>query len=143
MLTADTSFIFSFYGADVNTAAAKARLQERAEVLVLPALHRFEFANALRLAVFRGMVAQAEAERRLADFDADVATGLVSLMPLDLNSLLRRAESLSAKHTMTQGQRSMDVLLVAAAAEFNATDFLSFDQRLGTPATAEGLSVGP
>ena len=96
MLTADTSFIFSFYGADVNTAAAKARLQERAEVLVLSALHRFEFSNALRLAVFRGMLAQTEAERRLADFDADVAAGLVSLMPLDLNSLLRRAESLSA-----------------------------------------------
>ena len=35
MLTADTSFMFSFYGADVNTAAAKARLQERAAALVL------------------------------------------------------------------------------------------------------------
>ena len=143
MLTADTSFVFSFYGADVNTSAAKARLQERAEVLVMSALHRFEFANSLRLAVFRGLLVQPEAERRLADFDADVAGGLVSLMPLDLNLLLRRAESLSAKHTMTQGQRSMDVLLIAVASEFNATDFLSFDQRQRTLATAEGLSVGP
>ena len=112
-------------------------------MLVLSALHRFEFANALRLAVFRGLLVQPEAERRLADFDADIASGLVSLMPLDLDLLLRRAESLSAKHTMTQGQRSMDVLLVAAASEFNATDFLSFDQRQCTLAAAEGLAVGP
>ena len=49
MLTADTSFIFSFYGADVNTAVAKACLQERAEVLVLSALHRLQFSNVLRL----------------------------------------------------------------------------------------------
>lgn len=143
MLTADTSFIFSFYGADVNTAAAKARLQERAEVLVLSTLHRFEFANALRLAVFRELLGQTEAERRLADFDADVASGLVSMMSLDLNPLLSRAESLSAKHTVTQGQRSMDVLLVAAASEFNSTDFLSFDQRQRALAAAEGLAVGP
>ncbi len=143
MFTADTSFVFSLYGADVNTASAKARMAGALEPLVLTGLHRFELGNALRLAVYRGNLPPDEAGKRLADFEADVAAGLVTLVEVESVPLFNRASVLSESHTATQGQRSMDILLVATAMEMEASDFLSFDDRQRALAVAEGLRVGP
>lgn len=142
MFTADTSFVFSLYGADVNTASAKARMADASEPLVLTGLHRFELGNALRLAVYRGILLPDEAKRRLADFDADVAGGLVVIVAVESVALFNRASVLSESHTAVQGQRSMDILLVATAMEMEASDFLSFDDRQRALAEAEGLRVG-
>jgi hypothetical protein len=44
---------------------------------------------------------------------------------------------------VTEGYRSFDILHVAAALASEAEEFLTFDERQRTLATAEGLKVKP
>ena len=52
-LAADTSFMVSLYGVDVNTPEARAWMVRTAEPIVVSSALRFETENALRLACFR------------------------------------------------------------------------------------------
>lgn len=52
-----------------------------------------------------------------------------------------RATELSLRYTLAHGHRTYDVLLVAAALELGATDFMTFDDRQAKLAKAEGLNV--
>ena len=141
MTVPDSSFLFSFYGLDGHSAQAVAMARSLDEPLTLTALHRFEFENAQRLAVFRGLVMREDANRRLAALDADIAAGSVVLAPHEPASLVEAARKLSARFTETLGQRAMDILLVAAAVELGATAFLTFDARQQKLAKAVGLRV--
>ena len=51
---ADTSFLFSFYAQDANSAAALAALSTQRVPLPFTALHHLEIRNAFELAVARG-----------------------------------------------------------------------------------------
>lgn len=55
MICADTSFLISFYGDDVNSEQAR-MLMVSIESLSVHVISEFEFANALRLLVFRGKI---------------------------------------------------------------------------------------
>jgi predicted nucleic acid-binding protein len=55
----------------------------------------------------------------------------------------RLAETLSKRHTMTGGHRSLDVLHVATALHLGAREFLTFDANQRKLATAEKLKVKP
>ena len=56
----------------------------------------------------------------------------------DVHSL---AEQLSAKHTMSDGHRALDILHVATAKHLKLSQFLSFDDNQTKLAKAEGLRV--
>jgi hypothetical protein len=45
---AETSFLFSLYGADVNTAAAQECVTERKTALNVHVVNTFEFENAMK-----------------------------------------------------------------------------------------------
>ncbi len=62
---------------------------------------------------------------------------------MDWPSVFRRAHRLSRRHAATLAVRSLDLLHVALALEMSAGEFLSFDDRQGKTATAEGLTVLP
>jgi len=57
--------------------------------------------------------------------------------------VLRRADDLSKRHTITDGHRSLDILHVATALQLEAEVFLTFDERQRKLAHAEGLKVKP
>lgn len=139
----DTSFLFALYGHDAHTAAARAWMQQAQVPLTLTPLHRYELGNALRFAVFRKVIAPAEAAASLASIEADLAAGFLQLAPTDLAALVAEAQRLSEAHTITGGHRSFDILHVAAAVSLHATTFLSFDQNQRRLAAAVGLAVGP
>ncbi len=139
MVYADTSFLFSLVLHDANTARAVAHLTSKPAPLVLTAWQRCEWHNAIRLSVWRGHCAAAEANRALAKIEEDIAAGNLIETPLIWPDVMALAEKLSAKHTTTLGVRSLDLLHVAAAMSVGAKRFLTCDGRQLALARAAGL----
>jgi predicted nucleic acid-binding protein len=139
MIYADTSFLFSLVLHDANTAAAVAFLTKHQNALVLTPWQRCELSNAIRLSVFRGSCSAANAKQALARIESDIAAGNLIETPLQWPDVLSLAETLSEKHTMTLGVRSLDLLHVAAAGSLGAKRFLTCDGRQLALARAAGI----
>ena len=73
----------------------------------------------------------------------NIASGRLIISPVDWAKVHSRADELSARHTMTGGHRSFDILHVATALEAGAREFLTFDEQQGALARAAGLKVKP
>lgn len=140
---ADTSFLLSYYGKDANTDVARAALVASTSTLQVHALNDFEFGNALRALVFRRMITNDRAAAWLADYHADMGSGVIAETHLDANLIIRRGLEISESRTEISGNRSYDILLVAAAKILAATHFWSFDVRQRNLAAEEGLIVLP
>ena len=143
MICADTSFLLSYYGEDVFSERARAHRATATQAIHIHSFNEFELANALRLHVFRKKIAAEQMDEWLASFEADKSAGILVLAAVDANAVLRRAEILSAAQTKTGGNRSYDILHIAAAKILGATEFWSFDGKQRALAAAEGLTVGP
>lgn len=140
---ADTSFLFSLYAQDANTArAAELSATLHGALLVTP-LQRFELRNALRLSVFRGDVAVEECRRLLDLIEADIQAGALVETPVAWAEVYAEAEALSASHTAKLGIRAGDVLHIAAAAALGAKAFYTFDTRQKSLAVKAGMKVKP
>ncbi len=143
MTCADTSFLISLYGDDVNSAAAREHQQCSSQPIQMHSLVRFELTNALRALVFRGKITKSQLLEWLEEMAADQESGLLVGVKIDANEVLDNAETLSAAHTEQGGNRAYDILHVAAARIIGATEFWSFDGKQSALAEAEGLKVGP
>ncbi len=143
MTCADTSFLISFYGDDVNSEDVRQFRTASRRPLHIHSLNDFELANALRTLVFRGKITASQRSAWLADYEEDKAIGTLIFTKLDANAVLRRADVMSVAWTETDGHRAYDILHIAAAKILGATEFWSFDGRQRTLAVAEGLAVGP
>lgn len=86
---------------------------------------------------------QADADRALADLQTDLDTGAVVVVMADWPDVHRLAETLSKRHTMTGGHRSLDVLHVATALHLGARESLTFDTNQRKLAATEKLKVKP
>jgi predicted nucleic acid-binding protein len=140
---ADTSFLFALFGSDAHTAAAQSWARQTKQPIAVTTLNRYEFANAIRFAVFRKAISLSDGLASLAAFDADLKRGILQLTPCDLLAVVGEAERLSELHTFTSGHRSFDILHVAAARVLKATTFLTFDLNQRKLTSAVRLAVGP
>ena len=138
---ADTSFLFSLYAQDANTARAAELAGTQNGALFVTPLQRFEMHNALRLSVFRGDIAEDECRRLLDMIESDIKTGALVETPVSWAEVYAEAEALSAAHTKTLGTRGFDVLHVAVAAALGAKDFYTFDARQRSLALKAGMKV--
>ena len=151
---ADTNFLISLYLPRVHSAEAQRLLTEflrrRDEALPFTPLHRLEFRNAIRLAVFR----QAEpgeppidgtaARRVLVENEADLTERVfIEHTPVDWTEALRQAEVLSKAHTEDKGFRSLDLLHIGAALSLGSKEFFTFDRGASQVAKLAGLTVKP
>lgn len=143
MICADTSFLFSLYGSDVNTTAAQKQVTAINTLLHVHVVNDFEFENAVRLRFFQGKFTATERDRIISAYRGDVKSGRVIQMSLSMPDVFDEAARLSAAHTETIGNRAYDILHVAAARIIGATEFWSFDGKQRALAEAEGLKVGP
>ena len=141
--TADTSFLVSLYGGDVNTPPARAWMAANGTPVWVPGALRFETENALRLAQFRGKLALPELQQSLAEIEADFATGILLSREIPAEIHWAECRRLSAAHTLQLGCRAYDITHVAGALIMGAEIFLSFDQQQRSLAKAAGLQVGP
>ncbi len=144
---ADTSYFCAFYGRNVNTARAAEYLSEITPPLRITWLLEFEFTNGVRCEAFRNSCDRnrgyslGEATAMLVDFENDVATGLIEIVEFDSVEVRRIAEELSEKYSTGGGHRSFDILHVATAIHFGASEFLTFDANQRKIAAAAGLKV--
>lgn len=142
-IVTDTSFLFSLFGGDVHTAAARAWAMQTKQPIAITALNRYELGNAIRFAAFRKVISQQDALASLAAFEADLKNGVLQSVSPDLAEIIKEAARLSESHTITGGHRSFDILHVAAARVLKATLFLSFDANQRKLAGTAKLTVGP
>lgn len=145
----DTSFLCAIYRKQDNSPMAAAHAARMKEPLHVTALLAYEFRQSLRLQVWRhshnpreGMPLT-DAQAALSQFEADLKTRVAVLAPCHFQDVLRRADELSTRHTISGGHRSFDVLHVAAALHLGAREFLTFDGNQRKLAAAEKLKVKP
>ncbi len=143
IICADTSFLFSLYGADVNTSAAQAFTEAQRTALHVHVVNSFEFENAVRLRFFQEKFSEVDRDRIIKGYQADLESGRVILLRLNLPIVFEESVNISRRYTETLGNRAYDILQVAAAKLLGATDFWSFDGKQRELAKAEGLQVGP
>ena len=145
----DTSFLCAFYRRQDNSPAAAACFKTMREALHVSGLLLYEFRQSIRFQVWfhardksKGYP-QADCDRALADLQTDLDTGALVVAAADWPDVHRLAETISKRHTMTGGHRSLDVLHVATALHLGAREFLTFDTSQRKLAAAEKLKVKP
>ncbi len=145
----DTSFLCAFYRHQDNSPQAAAYFKAMPEALHVSGLLLYEFRQSVRFQVWlhardksKGYP-QADCDRALANLQTDLDTGALVVVTADWPDVHRLAETLSKRHTMTGGHRSLDVLHVATALHLGAREFLTFNTNQRKLATAEKLKVKP
>lgn len=145
----DTSFLCALYRQQDNSPRAAAHFKAMPEALHVSGLLLYEFRQSLRFQVWlyardktKGYP-QSDCDRALADLQTDLDSGAVIVVAADWPDIHRLAETLSARHTIAGGHRSLDILHVATALHLGAREFLTFDANQRTLAAAEKLRVKP
>lgn len=148
---ADSSFIVKLLAREPGTeeAAAEYRRLGRPTLAFLP-LHALEVENAIRAKAFHQRKSLASRDRSqiardetaaLHRFEHFLNRGVLVQTEGDWNAACARATSLSRKYTRTTGARSLDLLHLAFALEFDCELLLSTDDCQAKVATLEGLDV--
>ena len=143
----DTSFLCSIYREQAFSREADRLFEKTAKPLAVSTLLLFEFRQSVRLQSFlhskdrkKGFT-KVEGEAMLRDLRADLASGLIAVVPVDWTEVHNLAEILSAKHTESGGHRFADLLHVATALQLGVERFLTFDDNQRTVARAEGMKT--
>jgi predicted nucleic acid-binding protein len=139
----DTSFLFSLFGNDAHTLSARNWVGQERLPIAVSVFNLYEFQNAIRIAAYRKAISGAEAIATLDAFEADLKSGHLQTISVELSAVLVEASSLSARHTMSGGHRSFDILHVAVARILKANTFLTFDENQRRLAKSVRLKVGP
>jgi predicted nucleic acid-binding protein len=145
----DTSYLCAMYVPQDNSAAAAAHYQTMPEVLHVSSLLLYEFRQSVRFQVWlqardktKGYP-QSVAEAALGKLQSNMETGAIVVATVDWPDVHRLAETLSKRHTIAGGHRSLDLLHVATALHLGAREFLTFDANQRKLAGAEKLKVKP
>ena len=145
----DTSFLCALYRRQDNSPSSAAYFKVMPEALHVSGLLLYEFRQSVRFQVWlhardssKGYP-PADCSRALADLQTDLDTGAVVMVKVDWPDVHRLAETLSKRHTIAGGHRSLDVLHVATALHLGARVFLTFDTNQIKLALAEKLKVKP
>lgn len=139
---ADSSFIVALYLSQESSPAAAAFVQQNDAPLPFTPWHRLEVRNAIRLAVFHRAIAVHQGKTQLKQIEADLREeALIIHAAVDWITVLREAEKIGAAHNEAIGCRSSDLFHVAAAMDWGADCFLTFDGRQKKMAKAAGLTV--
>jgi predicted nucleic acid-binding protein len=138
----DTSFLVSLYVNDEHSFRAN-ELMTKAELpFLLTPFQELELLNAIYANVFRRKIKPLEAKSSISLFRHDISDGVYYLKPF-LSTIFDRGLRLSQKITARAGVRTLDLLHIAAAVEFKARAFYSFDARQKSVAAKLGLAVVP
>jgi predicted nucleic acid-binding protein len=145
----DTSFLCAMYVRQDNSPPAAAHFKSMPEALPVSGLLLYEFRQSVRFQVWlyardktRGYPLNV-AEVALAKLQSNLDTGALVVVTADWPDVHRLAETISKRHTIAGGHRSLDVLHMATALHLGAREFLTFDTNQRKLAAAEKLKVKP
>lgn len=138
---ADTSFLVSLYGSDVNSQTATKLLRRHRPVFLITPFSEAEFTSVVFAVPSRPggwdvrMAASIE-----GDFTRDLQTGVWQWEDFP-PEIWTRARELSRRHGPSLGCRALDSLHVASALVLAADHFYTFDRDQAKLARAVGLRV--
>lgn len=140
-VSADSSFVVSYYIADAHSAETDRRMDQRPSVWITR-LNRSELAHAIHQYLFRGLLTASAAQLAWRDFEHDCVRGIwiQTVLP---ESIWEISIDLARRHGPTIGVRTLDSLHVACALELGAERFWTFDARQERLAQEVGLNTGP
>ena len=145
----DTSFLCALYVRQDTSPAAAAHFATMPEALTVSGLLLYEFRQSVRFQVWlhtrdrsRGY-SQTVADTALAKLEMNLNSGALVMATVDWPDVHRLAETLSKRHTLSGGHRSLDILHVATALHLDTREFLTFDANQRKLAAAEKLKVKP
>ncbi len=130
----------SLYSIDANSVSAAEILLNDQSIRIISPLVEFESMNAFDLRLFRKEMTDKEASLCQRNLEKDLQSGVIKPMAMPENVFIR-ARLLSTKFTPQLGTRTLDILHIAAALEYGATSFFSFDTRQRAMAHAVGLKL--
>jgi predicted nucleic acid-binding protein len=138
---ADTSFLVSLYGRDVNSRPAIALAQAHHPVFMVTPFGETEFTSIVYAvtACPKGWTVR-EARAIEENFTHDLQTGIWRWEDLPSESWAR-ARELARRYAPSMGCRALDALHVASALALAADDFYTFDRDQAKLARAAGLRV--
>ena len=138
---ADTSFLVSLYGRDVNSRSALALLKEHQPVFLVTPFGETEFTSVVFAVTARprGWTLR-EARAIEENFAHDLQTGVWQWEDFPAE-IWARARELARRHGPALGCRALDALHVASALTLAADDFYTFDRDQAKLARAVGLRV--
>lgn len=138
---ADTSFLVSLYGRDVNSRAALALVEQHQPVFTITPFGETEFTNIVFAVTARpGTWTVRQARAIEEDFVSDLQAGVWQWENLPAETW-SRARELARRHAPRLGSRALDTIHVASALALAAEDFYTFDRDQARLARAAGLPV--
>jgi predicted nucleic acid-binding protein len=145
----DTSFLCAMYVRQHNSTQAAAHFKTMPEALHVSGLLLYEFRQSVRFQVWlhardknKGYP-QSVAEVALAKLQSNLDTGALVVATADWPDVHRLAETISKRHTIAGGHRSLDILHVATALHLGVREFLTFDANQRKLTATEKLKVKP
>jgi predicted nucleic acid-binding protein len=145
----DTSFLCAMYVRQDDSPPAAAHFKAMPEALPVSGLLLYEFRQSVRFQVWlhardktRGYPLSV-AEVALAKLQSNLDAGALVMVTADWPDVHRLAETISKRHTIAGGHRSLDILHVATALHLGAREFLTFDTNQRKLAAAVKLKLKP
>ncbi len=138
---ADTSFLVSLYGRDVNSPSAISLVQKHRPTFLVTPFGETEFTSIVFAVIARpkGWTLR-EARAIEENFSHDLQTGVWQGEDFPRHTWTR-ARELSRRHGPVLGCRAMDAIHVAIALALATDDFYTFDRDQAKLARAVGLRV--
>ena len=137
----DTGALVPLYITEVFSMTVHALTRQRSEAIPFSAFHYLECENAARLRRFRGDIDEPRLHRMLQDIHADIEYGRLVLRPANWIAALDSARQISEASTVKTGCRTLDLIHVAIAVQWDCSDFVSADERQLKAAKSQGLKV--
>jgi predicted nucleic acid-binding protein len=137
----DTGVLVPLYIVEAFSESITALLEQRDEAVFFNSFHHLEMENALRLKVFRGEITGERCLGALRKIRSDVECGMLSIRPVNWVGALDTARRIGERVTCKTGCRSLDLLHVAIAVQWECGVFVTADDRQLAAAKSEGLAT--
>ena len=137
----DTGALVPLYVKEAFTDAIVNYVESRNEVIPLNLFQQLELENALRLKIFRGEMEDERCQAVLKKIKSNLEEGKLALRPVDWMLAMEAARQLAAQTTGRWGCRTLDLLHVAVAMQWQCAAFVTADDRQFQAARAAGLKT--
>jgi len=137
----DTGVLLKLYTREPESPSVRSFVVNTGQALPFTSLHRCECASAFHLKAFRNECGVSQANRALADIEADLRSGVLNLLQPDWEAVWQKTLELSIARSASTGCRTLDTLHVAAALTLGFRHFATSDRRQASLAEHLGLSL--
>ena len=137
----DTGALVPVYVEEVFSDAIATHIEGRNEVIPLNLFQQLELENALRLKVFRGEIEDGRCRAVLKKIRSNLDEGKFALRPVDWILAMEEARRLGARVTGHWGCRTLDLVHVAVAVQWQCAVFVTADDRQLKAARSAGLET--